>query len=196
MPLVAGSAKQTIEFTAGADAQATVDIINAALEDAFNDNDVTISPAGDITSASGLATTASNANIDADGDGTNDFTDIMPVVVGTGYSNNVIQNIYDAAQAIREGDGETIAKFADQIFSLQTKVSMSIADIGNTESFIEFNQERITNNLYSLTDRQNDLESTDLASEATTKTLLEAVYNATLQMSATIIPTSIFNFIN
>ena len=192
----AGDQKNIVEFMAGVDAASTASALTEALEAAFGNDDLAVTSDGKIYSKSGLSVSGSNANTDVDGDGTNDFYDVSITTVGSGYSNNVIQNIYDCAQAIREGDGEVSAKFADQIFSLQTTVSLAIADIGNAESFIEFNQDRITENLYSLTERQNDLESTDLASESTTMTTLKAVYDATLQMSASVIPTSIFNFID
>ena len=73
---------------------------------------------------------------------------------------------------------------------------MSLAKIGNTTKFIEFNQNRITNNLESMTKLQDELESTDLEAEATNKTLLESIYSANLQMSTSVIPMSIFNFMN
>lgn len=115
---------------------------------------------------------------------------------GKAYSSNIIQSILDAAEYIRGGDGEEIAKYADHIYALQTKVSLTLAKIGNTERFIEFNQERITNNLETLTGRQNDLESTDFPSETTTWKMLGSIYSATLQMSGSVIPQSIFQFIS
>lgn len=115
---------------------------------------------------------------------------------GKAYSSNVIQSILDAASYIRSGDGEEIAKYADHIYALQTKISLTLSDIGNTERFIEFNQERITNNLENLTGRQNDLESTDFPSETTTWKMLGSIYSATLQMSGSVIPQSIFQFIS
>ena len=115
---------------------------------------------------------------------------------GKAYSNNIIQSILDAAQIIRTGDGAEIARYADHIYSLQTKVSLTLADIGNSTKFIEFNQERITNNLETLTGRQNDLESTDFPSETTTWKMLGSIYSATLQMSGSVIPQSIFQFIS
>lgn len=115
---------------------------------------------------------------------------------GTAYSNNIIQSILDAADMIRKCDGDEIARYADHIFSLQTKVSLSLAKIGNTTKFIEFNQNRITNNLESMDDLQNDLEATDLASESTQKTLLESIYSANLQMTSSVLPMSIFNFMS
>ena len=112
-----------------------------------------------------------------------------------GYSSNVIQNILDAAACIRTMDGDEIARFADQVYSLQTTVSLALADFGHTSQFIEFNQTRITNNLYSLTERQDDLESTDLEGESTTWKLLDAIYSASLQMTSQAVPQSIFDFI-
>lgn len=114
---------------------------------------------------------------------------------GSAYSNNIIQSILDAAKMIREGNGAEIAKYADHIYSLQTKVSLTLAKIGNQTKFIEFNQTRLTNNLQNLTQRQNDLESTNLPAEITNRDMLDSIYTATLQMGATIIPQSIFDFI-
>ena len=102
----------------------------------------------------------------------------------------------DAAEYIRNGNGEEIARYADHLYALQTKVSLTLANIGNTTRFIEFNQERITNNLETLTGRQNDLESTDFPSETTTWKMLGSIYSATLQMSGSVIPQSIFQFIS
>lgn len=114
---------------------------------------------------------------------------------GRAYSNNIIQSILDAANYIRSGDGEEIARYADHIYSLQTKVSLTLAEIGNATKFIEFNQERITNNMETLMGRQNDLESTDIPSESTSWKMLDMIYSATLQMSSAVIPQSIFDFI-
>lgn len=113
---------------------------------------------------------------------------------GSEYSNNIIQSILDAAKMIREGDGDAIAKYADHIYSLQTQVSLTLAKIGNTTKFIEFNQTRLTNNLQTLYQRETDLYITDVESESTNWKNYEAVYSATLQMSAAVIPQSIFDF--
>ncbi len=115
---------------------------------------------------------------------------------GTAYSNNIIQSILDAADYIRRGDGDEIARYADHIYALQTKVSLSLAKIGNTTKFIEFNQNRITNNLESMTKLQDELESTDLPSESTQRDMLKAIYSASLQLGASALPMSIFNFMS
>lgn len=194
-----GSNQYDVTFTGGADDDANLAAINAALITAVGDNSLQISGnTGLISSTNKNDTkqiTLQNANEDADGDGVNDYSDLDVTNTATGYSNNVIQNLLDAAKAVREGDGKTIAAFADQVYASQTTVSLAIANIGNTEAFIDFNTTRLTNNLEALQERQNDLESTDLPSETTNWKVLDAVYSATLQMSANVIPDSIFKFI-
>lgn len=115
---------------------------------------------------------------------------------GAAYSNNIIQSILDAAKIIRTGDGDEIAKYADHIYSLQTKVSLTLAKIGTQTKFIEFNQTRLTNNLTTLQERENDLYGTDFAAESTNLKNYDAIYSATLQMSAMVVPQSIFDFMS
>lgn len=115
---------------------------------------------------------------------------------GAAYSNNIIQSILDAAKIIRTGDGDEIAKYADHIYSLQTKVSLTLAKIGTQTKFIEFNQTRLTNNLTTLQERENDLYGTDFATESTNLKNYDAIYSATLQMSAMVVPQSIFDFMS
>lgn len=113
---------------------------------------------------------------------------------GDKFSNNIIQSILDAAKIIKEGDGAEIARYADHIYSLQTKVSMTLAKIGTQTKFIEFNQTRLTNNMETLMGRENDVYNTDFAAESTNWKQYDALYSATLQMSASVIPQSIFDF--
>ena len=189
--LAIGTEKHTIKFKVGEDGDTItstqkVDAINQALKDALGHDKISVAEYGTfINQLNGEQLTVRST-------GTNEL-DMENQ--GTGYSNNVIQNILDAAKCIRTLDGTAIARFADQVYSLQTTVSLALADFGHTSQFIEFNQNRITNNLYSLTERQNDLESTDLAAESTTRTLLDAIYSANLQMTSQAVPQSIFDFI-
>ena len=207
--IAVGDNKYTIPFEV--DASVTTeeeirDVINQALADAGlvtittntttntdGSTSVTKTYRGIHVTESGLIiNNASSDQISVRSTGKNDF-----VIANqeAGYSNNVIQNILDAAQCIRGMDGEEIARFADQVYSLQTTVSLALADFGHNSQFIEFNQTRITNNLYSLTERQDDLESTDLAEESSIWKLLDAIYSASLQMTTTAVPQSIFDFI-
>ncbi|MCM1298577.1 MAG: hypothetical protein NC203_08675 [Firmicutes bacterium] len=197
--LAVGTKKLNVSFTGGADKDANVQAINDAIDDALaNSADFGASWVGKIKILEhGLITNTQNNEtikiVDKPGAGDSSLTVENQ---GNAYSNNIIQSILDAADLIRQGNGQEIARYADHIYSLQTKVSLSLAKIGNTTKFIEFNQNRITNNLESMTKLQDELESTDLEGESTNKTLLESIYSANLQMSTSAIPMSIFNFMS
>ena len=186
--LAVGDQKYTISFTGVAGgAEANRAVLNAAIQAATGHDKIFVAEYGTFINQVG-----NNKQITVKSTGTNE---LVMENQGTGYSNNVIQNILDAAKCIRTMDGTAIARFADQVYSLQTTVSLALADFGRTSQFIEFNQTRITNNLQSLTERQYDLEATDLAAESTTRDLLDAIYSASLQMTASAVPQSIFDFI-
>lgn len=197
--LAIGKKKVDVSFIGGADKDANIAAINAAIDDALtNSPDFGAAWAGKVKVLEHglISNTQSNETVKiADNPGAGD-SELTVENQGKAYSNNIIQSILDAADLIRNGEGWEIARYADHIYSLQTKVSMSLAKIGNTTKFIEFNQNRITNNLESMTKLQDELESTDLEAEATNKTLLESIYSANLQMSTSVIPMSIFNFMN
>jgi flagellar hook-associated protein 3 FlgL len=131
---------------------------------------------------------------------TNRWTSCGTKYEGFEHSNNLIQLTLDAATALRETESRTggsalIALFADLTFEAQSFVSQSIARIGSEQSFIEFNKDRLMNLDYSLRERQNNLEFIDMGEATTRWKMLEMVYNATLQMSASTVPMSIFSFI-
>jgi len=113
-----------------------------------------------------------------------------------GYSKNIVQLLLDSAKYLREGDQDMVARYADLIYAAQAPLSVTIADVGTNDAFIEFNEDRIANTLLNLSDKQNDLEITDIPTEITNYKVLETIYNATLQMGASMIPMSIFNYIS
>lgn len=184
--LAVGKEKKTIEFEGQATDADNVDAINAEIAKAFGTDSIKVY-------AHGLVVNGLNKeNMTITDKSAGDKLEVENK--GGEYSNNIIQSILDAAKMIREGDGEAIAKYADHIYSLQTQVSLTLAKIGNTTKFIEFNQTRLTNNLQTLYQRETDLYITDVESESTNWKNYEAVYSATLQMSAAVIPQSIFDF--
>lgn len=113
-----------------------------------------------------------------------------------GYPNNIVQILLDSAKLLREGDQDMVARYADLLYDAQGSLSIAIAELGTHDQFIDFNLDRISDIDLNLSDKQNDLEVTDLTSEITNYKVLEAIYNATLQMGASLIPQSIFNYIN
>jgi flagellin-like hook-associated protein FlgL len=114
----------------------------------------------------------------------------------SGFSANVIQLVLDSAQALKDDDRLLAAQFADALFALQTNVSLTLAEIGNMQEFIEFNLERTTNNMMSLLEQQRDLEASKPEEQITMIKVLEALFSAQLQMGANLLPMSIFNFIS
>lgn len=186
--LALGNERHTVSFVGGADKNANVKNINDALKGALGTDKIKVYEHG-------LFVNSLDSRELKVFDKTEGVESLTMENRGSAYSNNIIQSILDAANYIRSGNGEEIARYADHIYSLQTKVSLTLAEIGNATKFIEFNQERITNNMETLMGRQNDLESTDIPTESTTWKMLDMIYSATLQMSAAIIPQSIFDFI-
>lgn len=112
------------------------------------------------------------------------------------YSNNYIQLTIDAAKALREGDIDYANGCIDRIVEANEHLLVQIADLGSNEDFIDFNIEKLTTRELNLSERQNDLEVTDAEEEITLWKTYEALYNACLQMSSSVIPNSIFNYIN
>lgn len=188
--MAVGDEKYTISFNAGVDAEDTRGNINAELDKLFNGKISVYENGTIINQLNNKPVTVRSVN---------EGGYVLSVENQSNeYSNNIIQSILDAAKLIREGNGAEIAKYADHIYALQTTVSLALAHIGTQEKFIEFNQTRITNNLENMGQRQNDLEAlvdTSLADEITNRDMLDSLYTATLQMSASVIPQSIFNFI-
>lgn len=126
-----------------------------------------------------------------DGDSKNAAT----VSRDTIYSNNYLQLTIDAARALRAGDIEYANGCIDRIALANEHLLVQIADLGCNEDFIDFNIEKLTTRELNLSERQNDLEVTDAAKEITLWKTYEALYNACLQMSSSVVPNSIFNYI-
>ena len=110
------------------------------------------------------------------------------------YSNNYIQLTLDAARALRNGDIEYANGCIDRLVSANESLLAEIANIGCNEDFCDFNLERLTSRDENLAERQNELEITDPEYQITLWKTYEAYYNACLQMSASVVPNSIFNY--
>ncbi|MDR0223138.1 MAG: hypothetical protein LBI38_06370 [Oscillospiraceae bacterium] len=181
-----GKMREVITVKPGADASETVQNLNDALYEKFGD-------AIEVT-ANGLWTTTALGMELAVRDNPAYYGQSAVYDVPSGYPKNIIQLTLDAAKACRSGDGDETALYADLVFASNSFLSLSIAKIGSEQKFIEFNQERLQNNVLSLKEQQNLLEFPDLSEESTNWKMLEMIYNASLQMSTSTIPMSIFSF--
>lgn len=184
LKVIYGTSVKDIEFTGGADNDATIANINKALEDAFGTGAPTVAADGKAT-AGDTAVILSNS-IDS-GKSVVERERI--------YSNNYIQLTLDAARALRNGDIAYANGCLDRIAVAKEGLLAEIADMGCNEEFIDFNLTRITTRSENLSERQNDLEVTDAKKEITLWKTYEAMYNACLQMSSSVVPNSIFNYI-
>lgn len=192
----ASGTKKTITFTAGADTADTAANIQAKLDEAFKREKhvPTIDDDGNIKveylNAKG-ETVSENVYLAKSDTGTK-----PDIKNGDTYSNNYLQVTLDAAAALRRGDIDYANACIDRIVNSSENLLVEIADLGNSEEYIEFNQSRFDTRTLNLKERQKDLEATDLESEITLMKTYEAIYNACLQMSSSIVPNSIFNYIS
>lgn len=164
---------------------------------------------GALSSAFGLSGVVSKVQIDKDGVvSAFDKNPVSVTTMETGaasdpstvqrdviYSNNYLQLTIDAARALRAGDIDYANGCIDKIVAANEHLLVQIADLGCNEDFIDFNIEKLTTRQLNLSERQNDLEITDAEKEITLWKTYEALYNACLQMSSSVVPNSIFNYI-
>lgn len=182
-----------VEFEGGADKNANIAAINAALATKF-------------AGSTPLPTVLDDGRFNAEGktlkvigysyNGAGDEVVAAPDVEREKYySNNYIQLTLDAAKALRNGDLEYANGCIDRLVSATENLLVEIADLGCNEEYIDFTISRYDTRELNLKERQKTLEATDLESEITLMKTYEALYNAALQMSSTVVPNSIFNYI-
>lgn len=190
--IYANGKKKTINFTAGATAADSMKNIQDKFNEEFKKekNTPTIAEDGSVTVKNNAGENSQVYLSKSDGGDAPVFKN------GDTYSNNYIQVTLDAAAALRRGDIEYANACIDRIVSSSENLLVEIADLGNAEEYIEFNTNRFDTRELNLKDRQKSLEATDLESEITLMKTYEAIYNACLQMSSSIIPNSIFNYIS
>ena len=181
-----------VTFEGGADAEETMENINKAMKSgmSFGDSNVPY-----IANETGIIVYDQSEDVIYVENAPDAQAQIEYSEYG-GYSNNIVQLLLDSAAYLREGDQDMVARYADLIYAAQAPLSVTIAELGTNDKFIEFNETRIDNIVLNLSDKQNDLEITDLPTEITNMKVLETIYNATLQMGASMIPMSIFNYIS
>lgn len=111
------------------------------------------------------------------------------------FSNNFVQLIYDAADALRAGDVSRANATIDLLDNSNTGILTEITTLGSKYKSTEFYLDKDEEYKSSLLERQNDVEGCDMNEEITNMDAMQAAYNAMLQLSANILPRSIFDFI-
>lgn len=117
---------------------------------------------------------------------------------GDGDSKNVIQLTFDAAAALRDGDTGTATRLIDKLNAAKSTLLNGITELGVVQTAIEYNLSSIETQRANLDEAQVSAEGMSVEEQAAAITeykLVEAAYNATLSMGASIVPTSLFDFI-
>lgn len=185
--------RNTIKFKAGADAETTMNNFNAACNKVFEYSGYTVS-IDDVST--GIVSVKNKAGEDVPFYMGPSYNGMSPAYsVEQGYSKNYIQLTLDAARALRQGDLAYANACIDRIVSSSENLLVEIADLGNSEDFIQFNTDRLDRREENLLERQKDVEGCDEKYEITLWKTYEAIYNACLQMSSSIVPNSIFSYI-
>ena len=110
-------------------------------------------------------------------------------------SLNLIQLVYDAADALRRGDTVSVNRYIDKLDEANSRVMDAITTLGVKQNNMQMYLDR--NDIYriSLSDKQNSIEGVDIEREITNMKSIEAAYNASLSLGSGIIPKSIFDFV-
>lgn len=184
LKVVYGNKIKVISFIGGADSATTMNNLQESLDKVFGN--LTVDADGVIKAADGNQVSVMTLQQNKDKGIVE--RDVI-------YSDNYLQLALDAARALRYGDLEYANGCIDRVVSATEHLLTQIADIGSNEEFVDFNINKLVTREYNLFERQNDLEVTDAEKEITLWKTYEALYNACLQMSSSVIPNSIFNYI-
>ena len=114
---------------------------------------------------------------------------------GDSFSLNFIQLLYDTADALQKNDVAYANAAIDKLCTARGKVLNAITNLGMEQNSMDFYIDRNADYRITLQERQNEVEGIDMEEEIVNMSTTEAVYNAVLQMSSKVIPTSIFDFI-
>lgn len=111
------------------------------------------------------------------------------------FSNNFVQLLYDAADALRGGDISRANATIDLLNNANNGILTEITSLGAEQRATEFYLDKDEEYETTLKERQNEVEGVDMKTEITNLDAMEAAYNALLQLSSRVLPKSIFDFI-
>ena len=140
-----------------------------------------------------------NENYEVDGQTALDISlngaEILGCGMEDGYSQNLIQLTYDAADALRNNDRATVNAIIDRANTANNHILTQIAKLGTKQSSIDFQLNKTEDYRFNLKERQNLVEGTDMEEEIINYEAVMAAYDASLQIGAQLLPKSIFDFI-
>lgn len=114
---------------------------------------------------------------------------------GDVFSKNFVQLMYDAADALNNGDVKTANAILDRLNTANSSILTKITSLGSEQNSMDFYIEKNVDHRTSLQARQNEVEGCDMNEEITDWEATDAAYQAILQMSGSVLPKSIFDFV-
>ena len=119
-----------------------------------------------------------------------------------GTSTDVPGNLYDLlgliADAFEASDYsyDTVDTLYAQFQTASSGISQNLTTVGSKQNYLEFMTDRYTTQKLNLEDKQSQIEDVDLASAIIDYKTNEVAYNAALQMSASVLQKSIFDYMS
>jgi len=119
-----------------------------------------------------------------------------------GTSTDVSNNLYDLlgqiADALEASDYsyDTVDTLYAQFQTASSGISQSLTTVGSKQNYLDFMTDRYTTQKLNLEDKQSNIEDVDLASAIIDYKTNEVAYNAALQMSASVLQKSIFDYMS
>ncbi len=115
-----------------------------------------------------------------------------------GDSKNIIQILFDAKQALLDGDINNVGKYLDKISDANSIILGNITSLGTKQKSNDYYVQKNDIARNSLEEKQNDLETYDVVETGglyADYQVAESAYNAALKLGSSTLPKSIFDFI-
>lgn len=118
--------------------------------------------------------------------------------VATSLPNNLYDLLGKIADALEAPDYayETVDTLYEQFQTGSSGISQNLTTVGAKQNYLEFMTDRYTTQDLNLNEKQSDVEDVDLASAIIEYKTNEVAYNAALQMSASVLHKSIFDYMS
>jgi flagellin-like hook-associated protein FlgL len=119
-----------------------------------------------------------------------------------GNDTDVPNNLYDLLGQIADSfeasdyTYDTVDTLYAQFQTASGGISQSLTTVGSKQNYLEFMTDRYTTQKLNLEDKQSQIEDVDLASAIIDYKTNEVAYNAALQMSASVLQKSIFDYMS
>lgn len=113
-----------------------------------------------------------------------------------GRVNNLYSIIDDIENKLRAGDQTGAIESLTNLKDKQSYVTTATAEIGARQNMLERTKSRVSSELLTLQESQDNLEGVDMEKEAINYQELKTAWQATLQIGSALILPSIFDFIN